>query len=170
MSDANKIDDITRVSMLLGNDPTLGLRYNTNLGTCEGLDARMQVTQGCNAVLGETLVIEFKAVVDWTFVTPGSNDGRIDVVIEDYDGIQTVTFEEQWTYEPEMEVVLDSLMDIEGEVQGDLSEGWSIQSGEQIRLTASIHHALSNTSYTGPVSVYWNGKLQTDRWERWYFG
>lgn len=164
VSDANKIDDITRVTMLLGDDPTLGLRYNTNLGTCEGLDARMQVTQGCNAVLGETLVIEFKAVVDWTFVTPGSNDGRIDVVIEDYDGIQTVTFEEQWTYEAEMEVVLESLMDIQGEVQGDLSEGWSIQSGEQIRLNASIHHALSNTSYTGPVSVYWNGKLQSDRW------
>ena len=32
------------------------------------------------------------------------------------------------------------------------------------RQNASIHHALSNTSYTGPVSVYWNGKLQSDRW------
>ena len=63
-----------------------------------------------------------------------------------------------------MNVVLESLMDIEGEVQGDLTDGWSIQSGETIRLNASIHHELSDTSYSGPVSVYWNGKLQSDRW------
>lgn len=164
VTDANKISDIMRVSVLLGNDPTLGLRYNSNLGTCEGLDARMQVTQGCNAMLSDTLVIEFQAFVDWTFVTPGTHDGRIDVVIEDYDGVETITFEQQWSYEPNMEVVIESIMDIEGKVQGELSDGWSIKTGEQIRLSASIHHALSNTSYTGPVSVYWNGKLQSDRW------
>ncbi len=164
VGDTNRISDITRVSLLLGGDPTLGFRYNANLNTCEALDARLQVTNGCTAAVGETLTIEFHAVADWTFVTPATNDGRIEILIEDYDGSNSIVFEQQWTYEADMNVVLESLMDIEGEVQGDLTDGWSIQSGETIRLNASIHHELSDTSYSGPVSVYWNGKLQSDRW------
>ena len=164
VTDTNRLSDITRVSLLLGNDPTLGLRYNSNLGTCEALDARIQVTAACTATSGSSLVIEFHAVVDWTFVTPGTNDGRIEVLIEDYDGANSTLFEGMWTLERSMDVALDSLMDIEGAVQGDLVEGWSIISGETIRLNATINHLVSNTSYTGPVSVYWNGKLQSDRW------
>jgi hypothetical protein len=164
VTDTNRLSDITRVSLLLGNDPTLGLRYNSNLDTCEALDARIQVTGACSATFGATLVIEFHAVVDWTFVTPGTNDGRVEVLIEDYDGANSTLFEGMWTLERSMDVVLDSLMDVEGAVQGELVEGWSIISGETIRLNATINHLVSNTSYTGPVSVYWNGKLQSDRW------
>lgn len=164
VTDTNKLSDITRVNLLMGNDPTLGLRYNANLDTCEALDARIQVTQACSATVAETIIIEFHAVVDWTFVTPGTNDGRIEIRIDDYDGSNSTLFEGMWSLEQEMSVVLESLMDIEGASQGALVEGWSIISGETIRLNASMSHLLSNTSYTGPVSVYWNGKLQSDRW------
>ena len=164
VSDTNKISDITRVTLLLGNDATLGLRYNANFDTCEALDVRIQAAPTCTATIGETIVIDFHASVDWTFVTPGTHDGRVEIMVEDYDGVTSVLYEQQWTLEQQMNVVLESLRDIEGDAQGNLTEGWSIASGETIQLNASMYHALSNTSYTGPVSVYWNGKLQNDRW------
>ena len=164
VTDTNKLSDITRVTMLFGNDATLGLRYNANLDTCEALDARIQAAPTCTASVGDTIVIDFHASIDWTFATPGTHDGRVEIIVEDYDGMNSVLYEQQWTLEREMNVVLESLMDIEGAAQGDITEGWSIVSGETIQLNASMYHALSNTSYTGPVSIYWNGKLQSDTW------
>ena len=164
VADSNRLTDITRVSLMLGNDPTLGLRYNTNLGTCEALDARIQVSPQCMATTGETLAIQFAGTVDWTFVTPSTNDGRIEIIIEDYDGTASILYENEWTYEPEMNVTFQSLLDTEGAVQGEIVEGWSIASGETIQLNASVYHLLSDTGYSGPVSIYYNGKLQNDRW------
>jgi hypothetical protein len=164
VADSNRLSDITRVSLMLGNDPTLGLRYNTNLGTCEALDARIQVSSQCIAVTAETLTIQFEGTVDWTFVTPSTNDGRIEIIIEDYDGTASNIYENEWTYEPEMNVTFQSLLDTEGAVQGEIVEGWSIASGEMIQLNASVYHLLSETGYSGPVSIYYNGKLQNDRW------
>ena len=57
VTDSNRLTDITSVRLMLGNDPTLGFRYNTNLGTCEALDARIQITPQCLATSGETLTI-----------------------------------------------------------------------------------------------------------------
>ena len=164
VTDSNRLTDITRVSLMLGNDPTLGLRYNTNLGTCEALDARIQVSPQCTATSGETLAIQFAGTVDWTFVTSSTNDGRIEIMIEDYDGSASILYENEWTYEPEMNVTFQSLRDTDGAVQGEIVEGWSIASGESIELNASVYHLLSETGYSGPVSIYYNGKLQNDRW------
>ena len=164
VTDSNRLTDITRVSLMLGNDPTLGLRYNTNLGTCEALDARIQVSPQCMATSGETLAIQFAGTVDWTFVTSSTNDGRIEIMIEDYDGSASILYENEWTYEPEMNVTFQSLRDTDGAVQGEIVEGWSIASGESIELNASVYHLLSETGYSGPVSIYYNGKLQNDRW------
>ena len=164
VTDTNRLTDITRVSFMLGNDPTLGMRYNTNLGTCEALDARIQVLPTCTADEQTTLSIHFTGTIDWTFVTPSTHDGQIEIIIQDYDGIESFVFQDEWTYESEMTVSLDSLTDAEGAVQGDLIEGWSIASGETIQLNATIGHLLSNTTYSGPVSVYWSGQLQNDRW------
>ena len=164
VTDTNRLTDLTRISLMLGNDPTLGLRYNTNLGTCEALDARIQVLPTCTASEQTTLSIHFAGTIDWTFVTPSTHDGQIEIIIQDYDGIESFVFQDEWTYEAEMTVDLESLTDAEGAVQGDLIEGWSIASGETIQLNATIGHMLSNTTYSGPVSVYWSGQLQNDRW------
>jgi hypothetical protein len=63
-----------------------------------------------------------------------------------------------------MNVTFQSLRDTDGAVQGEIVEGWSIASGESIELNASVYHLLSETGYSGPVSIYYNGKLQNDRW------
>lgn len=164
VGDSNRLSDITTVSLMFGQDPTLGLRYNTNLGTCEALDARIQVLPTCSASSTNSLVIDFAGMIDWTFVTPGTNDGRIEVIIDDYDGSNSTVFENQWTYESEMNMALESMTDTEGFIQGAIIEGWNIASSDTIAVNATVHHALSEAPYSGPVSVYWNGQLQNQRW------
>lgn len=163
VSDSNNLSDIAQVRIELGNDETLGMRYNTNLDTCEEMDARIQVAGLCYAVIeNNNLTIYFIGKVDWTFVNSAIDVGHLEVQIDDYDGTNLFAFEEQWSLERQMTVDIEPLRDNEGPVQGELTTGWSMISGEHVQLNATINHLVSNSSYNGYVSVFWRGKIQNE--------
>ena len=163
VSDSNSLSDIAQVRIELGNDETLGMRYNTNLDTCEEMDARIQVENSCFATTeNESLVIHFIGKVDWTFVNSNIDIGHLEVQIDDYDGTSVHVLEGQWVLERQMSILVEPLQDIDGPVKGELTTGWSIISGEYVQLNATIHHLISNTPYNGYVSVFWRGKIQND--------
>ena len=163
VSDSNSLSDIAQVRIELGNDETLGMRYNTNLDTCEEMDARIQVENSCFATTeNESLVIHFIGKVDWTFVNSNIDIGHLEVQIDDYDGTRVHVLEGQWVLERQMSILVEPLQDIDGPVKGELTTGWSIISGEYVQLNATIHHLISNTPYNGYVSVFWRGKIQND--------
>jgi hypothetical protein len=62
-----------------------------------------------------------------------------------------------------MSVELHHLTDSQGGVQGELEAGWTMISQETVILNATIKHLLSNTSYDGPLSIFWRGKVQNER-------
>ena len=161
--DSNNLSDIAQVRIELGNDQTLGMRYNTNLDTCEQLDARIQVDFSCFATKeNESLIIYFIGKVGWTFVNSGLDIGHLEVQIDDYDGTNKMMLEGQWVLERQMSVDIEPLRDAEGPVQGELTSGWNMISGEYIQLNATINHLISNSSYNGFVSVVWRGNIQND--------
>lgn len=163
VNDSNNLSDIAQVRIELGNDETLGMRYNTNLDTCEQMDARIQVGSSCFAVKeNNQFVIHFIGKVDWTFVNSALDVGHLEVQVDDYDGTVEFNFESQWVLQRQMTVELEPLRDVGGPVQGELSTGWNMVSGEYVQLNATITHLLSNTSYNGYVSVFWRGKIQND--------
>lgn len=163
VSDSNNMSDIAQVRLELGNDESLGMRYNTNLGTCEEMDARIQVDSSCYATLeNNSLVIYFIGKVSWTFVNSALDLGYLEVQVDDYDGTNEVGFQDQWVLQREMSIEIEPLFDVEGPIQGELSTGWSMISGEHVQVNASIHHLVSNTSYNGYVSVFWRGKIQSE--------
>ena len=163
VSDSNNMSDIAQVRIELGNDESLGMRYNTNLGTCEEMDARIQVDSSCYATLeNDSLVIYFIGKVSWTFVNSALDLGYLEVQVDDYDGTNEVGFENQWVLQRQMSIEMEPLVDVEGPIQGELRTGWSMISGEHVQLNASIHHLVSNASYNGYVSVFWRGKIQND--------
>ncbi|MBT7263574.1 MAG: hypothetical protein HN883_06705 [Euryarchaeota archaeon] len=163
VSDSNNLSDISHVRIELGNDETLGMRYNKNLDTCEEMDARIRVAALCYAVIeNNNLTIYFVGKVDWTFVNSALDVGHLEVQIDDYDGTNIFTLEEQWSLERQIAVDIELLRDSEGPVQGELVAGWSMISGEHVQLNATVNHLVSNSSYNGFVSVFWRGKIQND--------
>lgn len=163
VSDSNNISDISQVRIELGDDESLGMRYNTNLDTCEEMDARIQVDSTCYATIENgSFVIYFIGRVSWTFVNSALNLGHLEVQVDDYDGTMEFALENQWVLQREMAIEIEPLADREGPVQGELSTGWSMVSGENILLNGTIHHLISNTSYNGYVSVFWRGKIQNE--------
>ena len=163
VSDSNTLSDIAHVRIELGNDETLGMRYNTNLDTCEEMDGRIQVENSCFATIeNESLVIRFIGRVDWTFVNSNIDIGHLEVQVDDYDGTSVHALEGQWVLERQMSILVEPLQDIDGAVKGELTTGWNMISGEYVQLNATINHLVSNTSYNGYVSVFWRGKIQND--------
>jgi len=163
VSDSNSINDIARVRIELGNDETLGMRYNSNLDTCEAMDVRIQVYGSCFASKeNESIVITFSGKVDWTFASTGLDIGHLEVHIDDYDGTSVHALEGQWVLEREMSIEIEPLQDSDGSVQGELSTGWYMISGEHVQLNATIKHLVSNTSYNGFVSIHWTGEIQNE--------
>ena len=163
VTDSNTLSDIARIRIELGNDETLGMRYNTNLNTCEEMDARIQVESSCFATTeNESLIIHFIGRVDWTFVNSNIDIGHLEVQIDDYDGTSIHALEGQWVLQREMSILVEPLRDNDGSVKGELTTGWNMISGEYVQLNATITHLVSNTSYNGYVSVFWRGKIQND--------
>ena len=163
VSDSNNIADIAQIRIELGNDQTLGMRYNTNLETCEEMDSRIQVEGSCFATKeNDSLVIHFIGRVDWTFANSGIDIGYLEVQIDDYDGTNELALEGQWVLERQMSIDIEPLQDADGSVQGELATGWSMISGEYVQLNATIKHLISNSPYNGYVSVYWRGKIQNE--------
>jgi len=163
VSDSNNISDIAQVRIELGGDESLGMRYNTNLDTCEEMDARIQVDSSCYATVeNESYVIYFIGKVSWTFVNSALDLGYLEVQVDDYDGTKEFAFQNQWILQREMAIEIEPLADIEGPIQGELRSGWSMISGENVQLNATINHLISNSSYNGYVSIFWRGKIQND--------
>ena len=163
VSDSNNLSDIAQVRIELGDDESLGMRYNTNLDTCEEMDARIQVDSSCYATVeNDSYVIYFIGKVSWTFVNSALDLGYLEVQVDDYDGTNEFAFQNQWILQRQMAIEIEPLTDIEGPIQGELSSGWSMISGENVQLNATINHLISNSSYNGYVSIFWRGKIQND--------
>ncbi len=163
VSDSNNISDISQVRIELGEDETLGMRYNTNLDTCEEMDARIQVDSTCYATIeNNSFVIYFIGKVSWTFVNSALSLGYLEVQVDDYDGTSVFGRQNQWVLQRQMSIQLEPLTDGDGPVQGELSTGWSMITGEYVHINGTVSHLISNSSYNGYVSVFWRGKIQND--------
>ena len=161
VSDSNALTDIFEIRLILGKDETLGIRYVPTQNVCESLDARLLIDNTCFATqVNESYSIAFTAQIDWAFTASGLDIGHLEVQVDDYDGTQSMEVLNQWSLERDLSVEVESLKDVEGTVQGELMTGWSIVSGDSIQVNATVKHLTSNTSYNGPVSVFWRGKIQ----------
>ncbi|RJU82516.1 MAG: hypothetical protein DWC09_02060 [Candidatus Poseidoniales archaeon] len=161
VSDSNALTDISEIRLILGKDESLGMRYSPTQNVCESMDARLMIENSCFAeVLNNSYSISFAASIDWALTESGLDIGHLEIQVDDYDGMETLELENQWTLDRELSIEFDSLMDIEGAVQGELETGSSIVTGDSIQVNATINHFTSNTSYNGPVSVFWRGKIQ----------
>ena len=161
VSDSNALTDISEIRLILGKDEALGMRYSPTQNVCESMDARLLIDNSCFAeVLNNSYSISFAASIDWALTESGLDIGHLEIQVDDYDGRQTLELDNQWTLERELSIEFNSIMDVEGAVQGELQSGWSIVTGDSIQVNATLNHLTSNTSYNGPVSVFWRGKIQ----------
>ncbi|MCH1423425.1 MAG: hypothetical protein L7U62_08075 [Candidatus Poseidoniaceae archaeon] len=169
VSDSNALTDIAEVRLVLGDDEGLGMVYRPTQNTCAALDARISVDASCYAeVVNNTYSLWFIGTADWTFTTSGLEIGHVLVEVDDYDGTQTMPLSGEWTLERELSIDFEVPSDAGGSVQGNLEPGWSIVSGEDVLLNATVLHERSETPYNGALSVFWRGKVQDEFFSQSY--
>ena len=164
--DANELDDITEITVELGGDSQLGIRYQPQINGCSSLDARLLVTAVDCIVSYEAGVmsLSLNAEIAWSFSMGGLINGKLDVVIKDNDGTSRSKYENAWLLQKEMNIEIHGLRDVEGSVQNDITENVIVMGEDRLLFEASLIHATSLVPYEGTVKLRWEGKIQLDRW------
>ena len=166
VTDANGLSDLTEVRIELGNDESLGVKYTTVDETCSSLDERLLLLpSGC--VVEEsngTLTVDFTATVQWSMTMAGLIQGELDVVVRDYDGTQSYSFDEAWVLDREMSIEVAHLRDETGSVQQDIISDATVMGGDFLNLSADVAYRSSGTPYTGDLRLRWDGLLQGEPW------
>jgi N-acetylneuraminic acid mutarotase len=166
VTDANGLSDLTEVRIELGNDESLGVKYTTVDETCSSLDERLLLLpSGC--VVEEsngTLTVDFTATVQWSMTMAGLIQGELDVVVRDYDGTQSYSFDEAWVLDREMSIEVAHLRDESGSVQQDIVSDATVMGGDFLNLSADVAYRSSGTPYTGDLRLRWDGLLQGEPW------
>ena len=166
VTDANGLSDLTEVRIELGNDESLGVKYTTVDETCSSLDERLLLLpSGC--VVEEsngTLTVDFTATVQWSMTMAGLIQGELDVVVRDYDGTQSYSFDEAWVLDREMSIEVAHLRDESGSVQQDIISDATVMGGDFLNLSADVAYRSSGTPYTGDLRLRWDGLLQGEPW------
>ncbi len=166
VTDANGLSDLTEVRIELGNDESLGVKYTTVDETCSSLDERLLLLpSGC--VVEEsngTLTVDFTATVQWSMTMAGLIQGELDVVVRDYDGTQSYSFDEAWVLDREMSIEVAHLRAETGSVQQDIISDATVMGGDFLNLSADVAYRSSGTPYTGDLRLRWDGLLQGEPW------
>ncbi len=168
VEDANGIDDITSVRLLLGGDNGLGILYNPIEG-CSSLDGRLIVTTDCQGVMmDDQLHISFDFEVTWQMQSAGIDLGTLQIRAYDQDGFSSFDDDAAWTFDRVLTVAINSMEDVSGDVQimtaGPLTTNAVLKTNDEVEVTGTIDHATSGQPYSGTVALRWNGQFQANNW------
>ena len=164
--DTNGIDDISEIKIELGSDDKLGLKYTLLTNTCASLDERLIVDSSRCSIefINGRIHLEMWATVDWSFSQYGLAGGVLEVIVLDKDGVSKQTMENRWSLQRDLSIDVISIEDKNGPVKQQITDGVSVKAGDELNLTASVSHLLSETPYEGALNLQWRGKILGELW------
>ena len=166
ISDANAITDVIMLRIELGEDSKFGISYQVADSTCSSLDTRIDSDRTlCSHNFDDGIMnISVTLYSGWDVDRSALTEGKVEIFIEDLDGVSKTTFENMWVFSEDFDFQVDFAQDITGPVTGQISNESIMVTGEEMRLTGSISHSLSGLPYQGYLSVTWWGQLQGQSW------
>jgi len=166
LSDSNSIYDIISMRVELGDDSDFGVIYNAADNSCSSLDYRIDSDRTiCSHVLdGENMVVSINLFSGWEVDLSVLDEGVVDLVIEDVDGTNSVTYQGLWLFSDDFDFSIYSVQDVTGSVTGDITGESIVIAGEIVQITGMVTHSLSGTPYQGDLSLTWWGLIQGNSW------
>ena len=167
LSDYNSVSDITELTLTLGGDNDLGIRYVVETGVCMNLDGRLitDKTSCQSAIISEVLTLDVEFSADWSFENQGLIPGRIDISVVDIDGANDDWSKNStWYLSKEVTSNTISLTDISGLVQGSIVNEYYAIPSDEVAWSIELIHTDSGQLVNGPFSLYWQGTIQGESW------
>jgi len=166
VSDANDIEDIDKIELLLGGEAELGIRWLSDGRGCSALDERIisdSLTCSSSTITGN-LVVDISFAPTWRINPNEVSIGALDIVIFDIDGRAQFALENQWFLTTDLVLSNFNFTDVEGNVQGEIEDGHYLAMGDEMRVTANINHGQSGLAMDGLVLLRWQGTISGEQW------
>ena len=165
-NDPNGLNDISEIKIKFGGDERLGLIYTASTGICASLDERLIIDQSRCSVEANNgeIVLQIWATVDWSFTESGLSQGSLEVIVTDKDGTANQISENSWTLQRKLSIEVHTLEDTSGPVKQNISEGVAVMAGDELNITATVSHLLSETPYEGALKLQWRGRILGELW------
>ena len=168
ITDFNSVDDIQEMQLLLGGDPSIGVRWDGITEVCQVLGGVVDVDSiSCSSSEEnniETVVIKF--AINWDFDPEGLERGLLSAKTVDKDGTnESWSQNNSWFFSDQVNSTSLSLEDISGEVTGDLSQGYFLAAGDSISWKCYLEFLESGAPLNGPLTLSWDGVIKGVEWK-----
>ncbi|MDC0055605.1 hypothetical protein OAJ94_00965 [Deltaproteobacteria bacterium] len=166
VSDANDIEDIDKIKLLLGGEEEMGIRWLSDGRGCSAMDERIisdSISCSSSTITGN-LVLEIFFAPTWRINPNEVSIGALDIVIFDIDGTAQFALENQWFLTTDLVLSNFNFTDIEGNLQGEIEDGHYLAMGDEMRVTANINHGQSGLAMDGLVLLRWDGTINGEQW------
>lgn len=163
--DDNGLSDLNTVRLTLGGDDDLGILFRINEG-CSSIDSRLTITDSCvGTIVGDELHIQFDFEVMWDLTTNGINPGQIEIRTYDTDGFMFYNENSAWTFDRNIDIVIESIKDVTGAstAQGITSDSILV-ANDFIQIQGTVFHSNTNDPYNGTIALLWDGMFQVSTW------
>lgn len=166
VSDANDIEDIDKIELLLGGEEDMGIRWLSDGRGCSAMDERIisdSILCSSSTITGN-LVLDISFAPTWRINPNEVSIGALDIVIFDIDGTARFSLENQWFLTTDLILSNFSFRDVEGNLQGEIEDGHYLAMGDEMRATANINHGQSGFAMDGLVLLRWEGTINGEQW------
>ena len=166
ITDENSLNDIISVELQLGGDSEFGILYNVADSSCYSLGYNINSDMSiCNHSFNDT-EMEFSVTLfsGWGIDISKLEEGLVEVVITDVDGLSTTSFQNLWSYSDDFTFTITQVLDTSGSVTGNITSASVVQTGDEVKINGYLAHTSSNEPYQGEISVSWQGLLQGQNW------
>ena len=166
VSDDNGISDLISMQIEFGGDSQFGLKYYVADSTCSVLDTRIDSdnTLCSHRIENQNMIISLVLVASWEIDLSILDEGKLDVILEDRDGISVTPFQNLWTYSNQFDLYVSNVSDKTGPIFGNISNTSILMIGDEIRITGDLIYSISQKPYQGLLSINWWGSLQGANW------
>ena len=165
--DFNSLDDVLEISLYLGGDQSLGVKWNGVSEICQALGGWINGQQiSCSSSVNgdvETVSIEF--AVNWEFILQGLDGGALAIVIIDKDGTNDSWSQSaSWYFSNQVNATSLSIVENTGGAVGNVSAGYFASAGDEIIWTSFIEFFDSQNPLNAPLTLLWSGTVIDHEW------
>ena len=166
-TDFNSLGDVLEISLYLGGDQSLGVKWNGLSEICQSLGEWIDGERiSCsNSVDGDIETVSIEFAVNWDFTPQGLDGGALGIVIIDKDGTNdSWTQNKSWYFSKQVNATSISIFDNTGSTTGNLSSGYFASAGDEITWTSYVEFFDSNNPINAPLTMMWDGSVVDVEW------
>ncbi|HIB59415.1 MAG TPA: hypothetical protein EYO42_02515 [Candidatus Poseidoniales archaeon] len=165
--DFNSLDDVLEISLYLGGDQSLGVKWNGVSEICQALGGWIngQKISCSSSVNGDVETVSIEFSVNWEFILQGLDGGALVIVIIDKDGTNDSWSQSaSWYFSNQVNATSLSIVENTGGAVGNVSAGYFASAGDEIIWTSFIEFFVSQNPLNASLTLLWSGTVIDHEW------